>query len=130
MVSASTKFKTVDEYISAFPANKKKILRQVRQTIKQAAPQAEELISYNMPAYRYNGMLVYFAGYKNHIGFYPITSAIKAFKKELAAYEGAKGTVRFPLDKPLPLGLISKMVKFRVKENEAKALLKKKKKSK
>lgn len=127
MDATSIKFKTVDEYLSTFSGSTKKLLQQLRQTIKQAAPQAEEGISYNMPAFKLNGPLVYYAGYKEHIGFYPLPSAIEAFKKELAGYEGSKGTIRFPVDKPLPLGLIEKMVKFRVKEALEKADRKKKK---
>ena len=126
MKAASIKFKTVDEYLSALPANTKAILKELRKTIKQTAPQAEELISYNMPAFKLDGGLVWYAAYKEHIGFYPRSSAIKAFKKELAGYEGAKGTVRFPLDKPLPFDLISKIVKFRVKENLEETKAKKK----
>ena len=113
-----------DEYISFHPENVRVQLEKLRQTIRKAAPKAEEVISYQMPAYKLQGMLVYFAAYKNHIGFYPTGSGIFAFKKELSIYECSKGTVRFPLDKPLPLGLIGKIVKFRVKEN----LEKKKKK--
>ena len=112
--------KTVDEYLETFSPMVRKTLQQLRQTIKAAAPKADEEISYMMPAYKYLGVLVYFAAYKNHIGFYPTAGGIKAFQKELSAYEGSKGTVRFPIDKPLPFGLISKIVKFRVKENEAK----------
>lgn len=126
----ATKFKTVDEYLSAFPAGTKAMLKEMRKTIKAAAPDAEEVISYNMPAFKFHGMLVYYAGYKGHIGFYPVSSAIVAFKKELEGYEQSKGTIRFPLDKPLPLALITKIVKFRVKENiekeKVKALMKKK----
>ncbi|MEO6453199.1 MAG: DUF1801 domain-containing protein [Ginsengibacter sp.] len=118
----------VDEYLNVFPSTVQGILQKVRQTIRAAAPDAEEIISYQMPAYKYNGMLVYFAGWKNHIGFYPASAGIKAFKKELSLYEGAKGSVKFPLDKPVPFDLISKIVKFRVKENEEKAALKKIKK--
>jgi uncharacterized protein YdhG (YjbR/CyaY superfamily) len=92
-------------------------LETLRQTIRKAAPKAEEVISYQMPAFKFYGMLVYFAAYKTHIGFYPTGSGIASFKKELDKYETSKGTVRFPIDKPLPLGLIGKMVKFRVKEN-------------
>ena len=121
MKATSTKFKTVDEYLSALPANTKAILKEMRKTIKQAAPQAEELISYNMPAFRLNGMLVYYAAYKEHIGFYPVSSAIKAFQKELSDYKTSKGTIQFPIDRPLPFGLITKIVKFRVKENLEKA---------
>jgi len=115
----------VDEYISSKSANVRAILKKIRQTIKTAAPEAEEVISYNMPAYKYNGMLVFFAAFKNHIGFYPAPRGIEAFKKELSAYKGAKGSVQFPLDKPLPFSLISKIVKFRMKENKKKALAKK-----
>ena len=128
MVSASTKFKTADEYISAFPANTKKILRQVRQAIKQAAPQAEELISYNMPAFALHGNLVYFAAAKNHIGLYPTSSAIAAFQEELSAYAGSKGAVRFPMDQPLPIDLIRRIVQFRVAENLNRAAAKARKK--
>src|SRR4051812_44541721 len=109
----TTKFKTVDEYIATFPAGTKSMLKEMRKTIKEAAPDAEEKISYNMPAFKLHGMLVYYAGYKAHIGFYPVSSAIAAFKKELSGYEQSKGTIRFPLDGPLPLRLISKIVKFR-----------------
>jgi|ERR1700694_1852015 len=112
-----TNFKTVAEYISALPENARSAAEQMRQTIKKAAPKAEEVISYQMPAFKYFGMLVYFAVYKNHVGFYPRASGIKAFQKELSSYEGAKGSVRFPMGQPLPLGLITKMVKYRAKEN-------------
>ena len=118
---------TVDQYIAAFPADVKKRMQQLRKTIKAAAPKAEEVISYQMPGYKYFGMLVYFAAYKNHIGFYPTSSGIAHFKKELAAFKGAKGSVQFPLDKPLPVQLINKIVLFRVKENLTKAALKTKK---
>ncbi|MGB8192237.1 MAG: DUF1801 domain-containing protein, partial [Chitinophagaceae bacterium] len=128
MEATAVKFKTVEEYLSAFPDSTKKLLKELRRTIKESAPDAEELISYNMPAYKLHGALVYFAAYKGHIGFYPITSGIRAFEKELSAYEGSKGTVKFPLDKPLPLKLISRIVKYRVKENLEKAAAKSKKK--
>jgi len=121
------KFKTVDEYIGTFPVATKKIMQQVRKTIKDAAPEAEEVISYNMPAYKQEGMLVFFAAYKEHIGFYPTPGGIEAFKKELSVYNSAKGSVQFPIDKPMPLALITKIVKYRVKENQEKASLKKKK---
>ena len=119
-----TACKTVDEYIESFPAPVRNVLEKLRQTIRKAAPDAEEVISYQMPAFKYHGILVYFAAWKNHIGFYP-AGALKAFDKELSAYEVSKGTIRFPLDKPLPLGLISKIVKFRMKENELKKKVKK-----
>lgn len=121
MDSTAIKFKTVDEYLSAFPAATKAKLKELRAAIKKAAPQAEESISYNIPAFKLNGMLVYYAGYKEHIGFYPTPSGIEAFKKELSVYKGAKGSVQFPLDKPLPLALVTKIVKYRVKENLEKA---------
>lgn len=126
MKATAIKFKTVDEYLSAFPASTKKILQQVRKTIKQAAPNAEELISYNMPAFKLNGVLVFFAGYENHVGFYPTPSGIEAFKKELSNYMWAKGSVQFPLDKPMPLDLITRIVKYRVKENAEKVATAKK----
>ena len=116
----------VDEYIAGFPGDIQTILEQVRTAIRKAAPKAEEVISYQMPAFKLHGMLVYFAGYKNHIGFYPTSSGIKAFTKELSVYKGAKGSVQFPLDKPLPLGLITQIVKFRVAENLQKANAKRK----
>jgi uncharacterized protein YdhG (YjbR/CyaY superfamily) len=116
-----TNFKNVAEYISLFPENVRPLLQQMHVTILKAAPKAEEVISYQMPAYKYFGILVYFAGYKNHIGFYPTASGIEAFKKELSVYKGAKGSVQFPLDKPLPVALISKIVKFKLKENIRKA---------
>ena len=121
-----SKPQNIDEYIEGFPADVQTALKKVRLAISKAAPKAEEIISYQMPAFKYYGNLVYFAGWKTHIGFYPVSSAIKAFEKELSVYDGAKGTVKFPLEKPMPLGLISRMVKFRVKENLAKAKLKKK----
>ncbi len=127
-MKAGTKFKTVDEYFSGFPASTKKILKELRKTIKQAAPQAEESISYNMPAFKLHGMLVFYAAWNEHIGFYPVSSGIAAFKKELSGYESSKGTVKFPLDKPIPFDLVGKIVKFRVKENLEKAAVKLKKK--
>jgi uncharacterized protein YdhG (YjbR/CyaY superfamily) len=117
---------TVDEYISSFPADVQILLQSVRTTIKKAAPDAEELVSYSVPAYRLKGMLVWFAGHTNHIGFYPRPSAKEAFNKELAMYKGAKGSVQFPYDKKIPLALIAKIVKFRVNENLEKAAIKKK----
>lgn len=115
----------VDGYISAFPPTTKKLLKQLRATIKKAAPEAEEVLSYHMPAYKSNGMLVYFAGYQNHIGLYPMPAAITRFKEQLADYKTAKSTIQFPLDKPLPLELITDIVKFRLKENAEKKLRKK-----
>ena len=116
--------KNVDEYVAAQPKAVQLILNKFRSTIKAAAPGAEEVISYQMPAYKYNGMLVFFAAWKTHIGLYP-AGAMKTFEKELEGYERSKGTIKFPLDKRIPYGLISKIVKFRVKENEMKAAPKK-----
>lgn len=108
------------EYKSAYPAEVQKMLEQMRTCIKKAAPKAEEVISYGMPAFKLNGMLVWYAAQSKHIGLYPRGSGIEEFKKELAGYKTSKGTIRFPLDKPLPLGLITKIVKFRVEENKLK----------
>ncbi|MET7001508.1 iron chaperone [Chitinophaga defluvii] len=118
----------IDEYIAGFPKETQQLLETVRTTIKKAAPEAEEAISYAIPTFKLHGNLVHFAAFKNHIGFYPAPRGIEAFKKELAVYEGGKGTVQFPIDQPLPLGLISKIVKFRAKENIALAKAKKAKK--
>ena len=127
MEATSIKFKTVDEYISALPAGTKKILRQVRKTIKEAAPEAEERISYGIPAFKFHGMLIWFAGWKDHISIYPKTAAIqKAFKKELDYYKGGKGTIQFPTGQPVPLDLISKIVKVRIQENLEREKTKKK----
>ena len=119
---------TIDEYIAVCPPDIRRILVELRNTVKKAAPKAEEKISYQMPAFFQKGILVYFAAQKNHIGFYPTSSGIEAFKKELSEYGFSKGSVRFPLDKPLPLNLISQIVKFKVMENLEKDELKKKKK--
>jgi len=127
MKKSTSKAKNIDDYIARFPGDVQVALEKVRLTIRKAAPKAEEIISYQIPAFKYYGNLVYFAGWKKHIGFYPVSSAIKAFEKELSVYDGAKGTVKFPLGEPMPLGLISRIVKFRVKENLAKAKLKQKK---
>ena len=119
---AKTDFKTVDKYIYAFPKNVQKILEEVRQTIKEIIPQAEELISYQIPTFKLNGSyIIYFAGWKNHISLYPVTDEIKEkFKKEISSYKTSKGTIQFPLDKPMPLSLIKKIVKHKVKENAGK----------
>ncbi|MGB3227552.1 MAG: DUF1801 domain-containing protein [Saprospiraceae bacterium] len=116
----------MDEYIACFPEDVQVILNELRQTVKKAAPDAEEVISYQMPAYKFHGALIYYAAYKNHIGLYPTGSGIATFKKELSIYKGAKGSVQFPLNQPIPFSLISKIVKFRVKENLEKAKLKEK----
>jgi uncharacterized protein YdhG (YjbR/CyaY superfamily) len=117
-------FKTIDEYIATFPGKVQKILKGLRRAIKTAAPEAEERISYQMPVFWQNGNLVYFAAYKKHIGFYPTSSGIRAFKKEISVYKNAKGTVQFPIDRPLPFSLIKKIVKFRVTENLKKEKMK------
>ena len=113
----AVKPKSIDEYIAAFPEQTQKLLQQIRETIKKAAPQAEESISYAMPTFKLNGNLVHFAAYKNHIGFYPVPSGIDAFREELSGYKGAKGSVQFPIDQPMPLKLIADIVKYRVQEN-------------
>jgi uncharacterized protein YdhG (YjbR/CyaY superfamily) len=118
----------IDEYIAGFPPDVQEILQKIRAIIRKAAPQAAETINYQMPTFTLHGNLVHFAAFKNHFGFYPTPSGIENFKAELAAYKGAKGSVQFPLDQPIPYGLISKIVKFRVKENLAKAAAKEKKK--
>lgn len=111
----------IDEYIAGFPTETQEILEQIRATIKKAAPGAEETIKYAMPTFTLKGNLIHFAAFKNHIGLYPAPMGIEAFKKELSVYKGAKGSVQFPIDKPMPLNLISKIVKFRVKKNLEKA---------
>lgn len=121
----NTSINSIDEYIGTFPQEIQTLLEQVRTTIRQAAPEAEEAIKYAMPTFVLNGNLVHFAAFKHHIGFYPVPSGIEAFKKELSVYKGAKGSVQFPLDQPMPLELISKIVKFRVNENLLKARTKK-----
>lgn len=120
------KAKSVDDYIKSFPEETQIILEQVRNCVKKAAPKATEGISYSMPAFSLNGHLVYFAGYKNHIGFYAFPTGHAEFKKELSIYKSGKGSVQFPINEPMPLKLIAKIVKFRVKENNAKVKLKKK----
>jgi uncharacterized protein YdhG (YjbR/CyaY superfamily) len=115
-------FKDIDVYIANQTPEVQILLQQMRQTIKKAAPEAEEVISYNMPAFKYHGILVYFAAYKNHIGFYATPTGHFEFKEELSAYKQGKGSVQFPLNKPLPLDLISRIVTFRVKENLKKKL--------
>jgi uncharacterized protein YdhG (YjbR/CyaY superfamily) len=111
-------FKTIDEYIKTFPENIQSILEEMRQAIHEAAPQAIETISYQMPTFKLNGKnLAYFAAFKNHIGFYPIPSGIEAFKKELSSYKQGRGSVQFPFDKPIPFDLVKKITMFRVKEN-------------
>ncbi len=123
-LAKSSQAKDINEYIAGFSEEIQAILEQVRTTIQQAAPQAEETIKYAMPTFVLHGNLVHFAAFKQHIGFYPVPSGIEAFQKELSAYRGAKGSVQFPLDKPIPLELIAKIVKFRVAENLNKAGIK------
>jgi uncharacterized protein YdhG (YjbR/CyaY superfamily) len=118
-----TKAKNIDEYIAMFPVPVQELLEELRTTIKTAAPEAQEVISYGMPAFKTKSVLVYFAAYKNHIGFYPTSSGIAAFIEELAGYKVSKGTVQLPLDQPLPLALITKIVQFRVTENTKKQLI-------
>ncbi len=115
-------YKTIDEYIKNSPKEVQPILQKLRTTIKKAAPQAQEKIAYGIPTFFLGKNLVHFGAYKSHIGFYPAPSAITAFKKELSKYEGGKGTIQFPLDKPLPFALIEKIVRFRVKENTTKSI--------
>jgi uncharacterized protein YdhG (YjbR/CyaY superfamily) len=128
MITKTAAANDIDTYIAGFPKDTQKLLEQLRAVIRKAAPIAEEVISYQMPAYKYHGMLVYFAGYQNHIGFYPTASGIENFKKEISAFKWAKGSVQFPLDKPLPVALITKIVVFKVKENLARTEIKGKKK--
>ena len=125
MEKAKVALETVDQYIAAFPTDVKKRMQQLRKTIKAAAPKADEMISYQMAGYKYFGMLVYFAAYKNHIGFYPGAGGVLEFYKKLSSFKSAKGSVQFPHDRPIPYEVISKVVKFRVKQNEEKFSLKK-----
>ena len=114
-------YSDIDSYIEGFPSDIQLILRQVRETIKKAAPDASEKISYRMPTYYMNGNLVHFAAFTHHIGFYPTPTGIEKFNKELAIYKSSKGAVQFPIDKPMPLELITKIVLFRVEENRTRA---------
>jgi len=111
------KIKNIDEYIADFPKEIQILLEQIRSHIKTIVPEAEEVISYGMPAFRFHGILVYFAAFKNHIGFYPTASGIAAFKEQISGYKNSKGAVQFPIDKPLPMDLIKKIVEYRVEEN-------------
>lgn len=126
MDEKKTKVESVDEYISQFPAEIQEILQRLRKVIREAAPDAVEKISYQMPTFALSGNLVHYAAFKNHIGFYPAPSGIEAFKEELSAYKGAKGSVQFPLNQELPYELISRIVQFRVAENTEKAAAKNK----
>jgi uncharacterized protein YdhG (YjbR/CyaY superfamily) len=127
MQSIPTGPTTIDEYIAGYPPDIREILEKIRMTIKEAAPDAQEKISYQMPTFYLSGNLVHFAVHQKHVGFYPTPSGIEEFKNELSVYKGAKGSVQFPLDKPIPYELISKIVRFRVKENLEKAQTKGKK---
>jgi uncharacterized protein YdhG (YjbR/CyaY superfamily) len=128
MKTEQTTPENIDEYIAGFPQDVQEILEKIRLTIRKAAPEAEETISYQIPTFTLKGNLVHFAAFKKHIGFYPTSTGIKRFKNELSVYEGGKGSVKFPLNKPIPFALISKIVKFRVKENLDRAAAKAKKK--
>jgi uncharacterized protein YdhG (YjbR/CyaY superfamily) len=118
MASPRKRFKTIDEYIKAAPKNVQGRLQKIRRAIKQAAPQAQEAISYQIPTFKLHGNLVHFAAFKEHIGFFP---PIRAFDKELARYRGPKGNLKFPLNEPMPIELIKRLVRYRVKETLAKA---------
>lgn len=117
MTDEDKSFNNIDEYISLFPENVQLILKELRQNIKEIAPESKEVISYQMPTFKLNGNLVHFAAYKNHIGFYPTPSAIVKFKEKLSLYETSKGTIKFSIHEPIPLDLIKEIVAFRVKEN-------------
>jgi len=116
-MKGTTPPKDMDAYIAAFPKDVQKILEKIRATIRKAAPEAKETITYRIPTFTLKGNLVHFAAFKTHVGFYPTPTGIEKFKTELSIYEGAKGSVKFPLDKPIPLGLIGEIVRFRVSEN-------------
>ena len=120
MQTSSTTINTVDEYIASFPPNEQSLLRLVRKIVREEAPEAVESIAYKMPAYKLNGPLVYYALFENHLGLYPTPEGITAFESELKRYKQGKGSVQFPLDQPLPLELIRRIVKQRVEENKAK----------
>ncbi len=119
MEPAQDQFTTIDEYIDTFPADVQEKLQSLRQTIGDAAPEAQETIKYKMPTFTYYGNLVYFAAYKDHIGFYPTPSGVEESLKEMVYYKTGKGTLQCPIDQPLPLDLVRKVVEFRVKENLA-----------
>jgi uncharacterized protein YdhG (YjbR/CyaY superfamily) len=125
MQTDKTAPKNIDEYIAGFPSDVQRILEKIRNNIKKAAPEAQEKISYQMPTFYLNGNLVHFAAFKNHIGFYPTPSGTEKFQKEISKYRAGKGSIQFPLDKPIPYDLITKIVEFRVKENQAKSKKKK-----
>jgi len=114
--------KDIDEYIGMFPENIQKMLESMRETIRNAAPEAEETLNYQIPTFKLHGNLVHFAAFEHHIGFYPAPSGIEAFRTELSVYNSAKGSVQFPIDRPLPLDLVGEIVRFRVKENLGKKM--------
>ena len=120
------KYNTVSEYMAAVPAKSKKLMKEIRSIIKAEVPDAEELISYGMPAFKWNGMLVWYAAAKEHLGLYPTPSAILKFGKELKVYKTSKGAIQLPLDQPLPVALVKKIIRFRMEENLIKAAAKKK----
>lgn len=122
----TTKPNTIDEYIAAFPADIQTVLQQVRSTIRKAAPEAQETIKYAMPTYVLDGNLVYFAAFQHHIGFYATPNGNEAFKEDLSGYKTGKGSIQFPLNQPMPLDLITKIVTFRVQQNQEQAMAKKK----
>lgn len=128
MKTDQTAPRNIDEYIASFPPDVQEILEKIRLTIRKAAPDAEETIKYQIPTFTLKGNLVHFGAFKKHIGFYPTPSGTETFKQELSVYQGAKGSVRFPLDQPMPYVLISTIVKFRVKESLERAAAKTKKK--
>ncbi len=127
MKSNKKSFETIDDYIKTFPNDTQKILQKIRKTIKKAAPDSKEVISYRMPAFIQNSVLVYFAAFNNHIGFFPTPKPIEIFKDKLTAYKTSKGTIQFPLDKKIPLDLITEITKFRLKEDLEKTKIKTKK---
>ena len=124
MKTDQTTPRNIDDYIAGFPPDVRVILKKIRATIRKAAPGAAEAIKYRLPTFVLSGNLVHFGAFKKHIGFYATPTGNKKFREELSAYQGAKGSVQFPLDKPIPFGLVSKMVKFRVKENLDRAVAK------
>ena len=126
MKTASGSPGNIDEYIAGFPRDVQAVLNEIRNTIRKAAPDAAEALKYRIPTFVLHENLVHFAAFKNHIGFYPAPSGVEAFKQELSRYEGAKGSVQFPIDKPMPLKLIEKIVKFRAKEARGKSAARKK----
>jgi uncharacterized protein YdhG (YjbR/CyaY superfamily) len=128
MSTATSAPANIDEYIASFPPDTQAILQKIRATVHQAAPEAQETISYQMPTFTLKGNLVHFAAFKNHIGFYPTPTGVEQFQKELAPYKWAKGSIRFPLDQPMPYDLIRQIVLYRVQENLEKAAAKAKKK--